>query len=380
MGLFHRNPNEANFAGGSKNFVESLHMDSHDIHSFYWRDNREDFNTGSTITVHPGEEAIFEKNGEFLEQFKNGGPYTLNTENYPFIGRILNAMTGGVSTFNCRIHWFRTAEITCNWGTSSPILVSDPVYGINLMIAANGQFRLRMTDPMLFINSLAGNVPEYNSDTLYEQIGAQYMSVIQNTMQQILATSQQDIEMMLTQRPQIAQQINPVIAQQFEQYGFMLVNFSIEQMTVLNMEELQALKLQRGTRRAESLGDLDELNMQGDRYNQIQGMKILKNLSVNEGAGGIASAGAGIGVGMAAGSVMGDIARSVFAPMQSTQQPQMPTYQQGGSSRFGQPTQTEEPKEDPMEKLANLKKMLDAGLIEQAEYDSVKSEILKKMM
>ena len=146
------------------------------------------------------------------------------------------------------------------------------------------------------------------------------------------------------------------------------------------MEELQVLKLQRGTRRAESLGDLDELNMQGDRYNQIQGMKILKNLSVNEGAGGIASAGAGIGMGMAAGSVMGDIARSVFAPMHSTQQPQMPTYQQGGSSRFGQPSQTEEPTEDPMEKLAKLKKMLDAGLIEQAEYDNVKNEILKKMM
>ena len=141
-----------------------------------------------------------------------------------------------------------------------------------------------------------------------------------------------------------------------------------------------AVWLKDGGETSRILGDLDELNMQGDRYNQIQGMKILKNLSVNEGAGGIASAGAGIGVGMAAGSVMGDIARSVFAPMQSTQQPQMPTYQQGGSSRFGQPTQTEEPKEDPMEKLANLKKMLDAGLIEQAEYDSVKSEILKKMM
>ena len=379
MGLFHRNPNEANFAGGSKNFAESLHLDSQDIHSFYWRDIREDFNTGSTLTVHPGEEAIFEKNGEFIEQFTNGGPYSLTTENYPFIGRILNAMTGGVSTFNCRIHWFRTAEITCNWGTSSPIVVSDPLYGINLMIAANGQFRLRMADPMLFINSLAGNVTEYNSDTLYEQIGAQYMSVIQNSMQQILATSKQDIEFMLAQRPQIAQQVSPVLSQQFNQYGFMLTNFSIEQISVLNMEELQVLKLQRGTRRAESLGDLDELNMQGDRYNQIQGMKILKNLSVNEGAGGIASAGAGIGMGMAAGSVMGDIARSVFAPMQSTQQPQMPTYQQGGSSRFGQPSQTEEPTEDPMEKLAKLKKMLDAGLIEQAEYDAKKAEILSRM-
>ena len=35
--------------------------------------------------------------------------------------------------------------------------------------------------------------------------------------------------------------------------------------------------------------------------------------------------------------------------------------------------------DDPMEKLSKLKKMLDAGLIEQAEYDSKKSEILSSM-
>lgn len=35
--------------------------------------------------------------------------------------------------------------------------------------------------------------------------------------------------------------------------------------------------------------------------------------------------------------------------------------------------------EDPMEKLAKLKKMLDAGLIEQFEYDAKKSEILSTL-
>ena len=35
-----------------------------------------------------------------------------------------------------------------------------------------------------------------------------------------------------------------------------------------------------------------------------------------------------------------------------------------------------QPSEDPMEKLAKLKKMLEAGLIEQAEYDATKARIL----
>ncbi len=34
---------------------------------------------------------------------------------------------------------------------------------------------------------------------------------------------------------------------------------------------------------------------------------------------------------------------------------------------------------DPVEKLAKLKKMLDAGLIEQGEYDENKKRILESM-
>ena len=35
--------------------------------------------------------------------------------------------------------------------------------------------------------------------------------------------------------------------------------------------------------------------------------------------------------------------------------------------------------DDPMEVLGKLKKMLDAGLIEQSEFDSKKADILSKM-
>ena len=47
-----------------------------------------------------------------------------------------------------------------------------------------------------------------------------------------------------------------------------------------------------------------------------------------------------------------------------------------------QPVQQAAPQpaaEDPFEVLAKLKKMLDAGLIEQAEYDRKKADVLSKM-
>lgn len=374
MGLFKRNPNEANFAGGSKNFLESIQSNYQDIHSIYWRDAREDFNTGTTLTVHPGEEAIFEKNGEMIEHFTNGA-YELTTENYPFIGRILNSLSGGISSFNCRVHFFRSSEITCNWGTTAPLQVLDPVHDVNFDITANGQFRLKIVDPMLFIVALAGNVQEYNSQTLYEQIGAQYMQAINEALQDTLDRAQEEILRAIKRRREISELITQTISPFFQRYGFILVNFSIDDMTIVNNEQLAAFN----AKRTETAGDIYELNRQGDNYGRIQGMKILRNLSVNEGAGGVASAGAGLGMGMAAGSVVGDIAKSVFAPMQQSA-PQQPVYQPGNASRFGQPQQQPVSEEDPMEKLGKLKRMLDAGLIGQDEYDSVKSEILKKMI
>ena len=52
MGLFNRNSKETNFAGGSKNVMESIQRD-HDTNTLIYLDPREDFNTESIITVAP---------------------------------------------------------------------------------------------------------------------------------------------------------------------------------------------------------------------------------------------------------------------------------------------------------------------------------------
>ena len=68
-------------------------------------------------------EAIFIKGGTVEQTFENG-TYKLSTENYPFISRLRNAFTGGISTFNCVVYFVRKAhseEIL--WGTDSPIHV-----------------------------------------------------------------------------------------------------------------------------------------------------------------------------------------------------------------------------------------------------------------
>jgi membrane protease subunit (stomatin/prohibitin family) len=105
----------------------------------------------------PGEQAIFVNNGNIEQVFENGR-YKLSTENYPFISRLRNASTGGISTFNCVVYFVRTAHTKeLYWGTDSPIPVRDKVWGVFTEIRARGAYKLHIENPAIFLEKLLGN-------------------------------------------------------------------------------------------------------------------------------------------------------------------------------------------------------------------------------
>jgi membrane protease subunit (stomatin/prohibitin family) len=88
-------------------------------------------------------------------------------------------------------------------------------------------------------------------------------------------------------------------------------------------------------------------------YMQLQAADAMRD-AANAPGGSLAGAGVGVGAGMTLGQMM-------------TQ-----TMQGGGQA-------AQAAAEDPMAKLQQLKKMLDAGLITQDEYDQKKADILAQM-
>lgn len=99
------------------------------------------------------------------------------------------------------------------------------------------------------------------------------------------------------------------------------------------------------------------LDTLGINWAQQQSVDILKTMAANP--GNIASeVGAGLAMGVAAGNTLGSMANKMFSNVSEMNQ------------------QTAAVNEDPIEKLTKLKKMLDAGLITQADFDSKKTEIL----
>lgn len=379
MSLFRRNPNEVNFAGGSKNFSDVI-KNTGDGNLLIWRQPEEDFNTNSTLIVNPGEEAIFIKNGEILQVFSNGS-YELKTENYPFLSRIRNMLTGGVSKYSCSVYYVRLAHsMEILWGTESPIQLRDPVQRIATSVRARGSYKIQIRNSNIFLTKLLGNnVQALDQSEIEKYFNEQFQQKIKSTLTRALKNSNEEILGICSEMDLFAEEIAPLIQEVFEEYGIKLINFSISAMDIPEDDpNRQYLE--------DAYAKARELDIMGERYRTIKGMEILENLSVNPGAGGIASAGAGLGMGMAAGSVIGDIAKNVFSPIEPTPKPQTPVqhptnsrFVQNGASQNTTAAQ-QQPSEDPMEKLTKLKKMLDLGLIEQAEYDSVKKEILSKMM
>lgn len=333
-----------------------------------WKSPVMDFNTNSVLIVNPGESAIFIKNGEIVQEFDNGR-YELSTENYPFLSNLRNLLSGGQSVYTSEIYFVRKAlsnEIL--WGTDSPIQLRDPVQALQTSVRGRGSYKVTVGNAGLFISKLSGNVREFTPEDLDYYFYSQFQQKIKSAIATALKNSHEEILGVCSRLEEFANVLTPVIAQILEDYGLNLQSFNIHALDIPD-DDPNRQKLEDAYVRSR------ELNILGDNYRLVKGMEIIQNIANNPNSGGLAGAGAGLGMGMAAGSVIGEISKGIFSGMAPVQESQSASAVPGNSST----PKTDSSAEDPFEKLAKLKKMLDAGLIEQEEYDAVKKNILANM-
>lgn len=378
MSIF-KNANETSYVGGRKHWTDVI-KNSGAGNLLIWRQPEEDFNTNSTLIVMPGEEAIFIKNGQIQQVFQQG-QYKLTTENYPFISRLRNAFSGGVSTFNCVVYFIRTAHSEeIKWGTSSPIQVRDPQLGIATSVLARGAYRVKIGNAAIYLEKMIGNNVQFaEQNNIVNYFENQFQMYIKSLITQFISNSNAEILGICAYQMEIAIITEPFIKKAFEEYGIELVNFSIAAMDI-PMTDPQRQKLE------DAFAEKGTLKTLGADWARIKAAEIMQTLAENPGAGGVAASGAGFGMGMAAGSVFSSIAKEMFSPFEK-QEP-IPQQHLGGSGRFVQVNDEDsnnvsdnsnEKTNDYMKNLADTKALLDAGLITQEDYNQTKNEILNKL-
>lgn len=318
MGLFSKDPKESNYVGGKKHFAEvienvgwggdmiSLHPD-------------EDFNTNSTLIVHPGEQAVFEKNGEIHQMFTEGR-YQLKTENYPFISRLRNMLTGGVSTFNCRVYFVRTASsIEIKWG-SGAIQVRDKLLGIQTELFARGSYKVHVGDAGKFLFKLLGNnIPSFGPEMLQDYFKNEFKEVIKTNIAQVINNLEGEILGIQARQKEISDQISPAIAETMEAYGIALEKFAIGDLEI-NDDELRRRYDEIGmdaiAKIRNAKADSEVMGILGQNWMAQQQVDIMKTMAQNQAASGT---GAAMGMGFAAGGAMFGMGQQMFAPQQQQQ-------------------------------------------------------------
>lgn len=374
MAFFKKNPNEAAYRDGKKHWAEVIkNTGPGDL--LIWKQPEEDFNTNSTLIVMPGEAAIFVKGGVVEQVFENG-TYKLSTQNYPFISRLRNVLTGGISTFNCVVYFVKTAHTTeIRWGTDSPIQVRDKMLGIATKLKARGAYRVGVGNPAKFLEKMLGNnYVGMHQSALVNFFVSEFQSKIKSTIAKAINESNTEILGIDARLDEISELIKPYFQDILDDYGLNCVSFAIAAIDIDDSELRQKydeIGMDAIAKMRNAQADRMVMDTLGDRWAQQQSVNIMSTLAegvANGGGGsGLTEASVGLGMGLATGGMFGGMAQQMFAPMQ-----QQPMQQ-------AQPAPAQAPAQDPMEVLGKLKKMLDAGLIEQAEYDAKKAEVLSKM-
>lgn len=377
MGLFHRNENEANFAGGSKNVMESIQREN-DTGTLIKLDPRQDFNTNSVITVAPNEQVIFIKNGEIYGVLSNGRN-EVKTENIAVLSRIRNMLTGGMSTFTCQVYHVQMSEQKVLWGTFSPIEIEDHHLGdgVPTLVKGTAAFRVRFNfneEDEACVKTfmrLMGDKSSFTTNDLEDFFGAQISQevsyVVANKLEERSLT--RSINAISGQTKDFALTLKPVFDDLFNNYGLEVIDFSFENLSIVETEERRQWRQRLSA--AKNIGYTPN-------YNQAVQQELLKDVATNPGAGGIAAAGAGLGMGMAAGNAFAQMATTAFGNPQPQQPPQPQGF--GGQGRFGTGTpQQPAAQPDPMESLSKMKQLLDAGLIKQEQYDAKVAEIMSRL-
>ena len=379
MSILKRNPNESAYVGGKKHWADVI-KNSGPGDLLIWRQPEEDFNTNSTLVVMPGEEAIFIKGGVIEQTFDNG-TYKLSTENYPVISRLRNMFTGGISTFNCVVYFVRkTHSMEILWGTTSPIQVRDKLLGIATKLRARGAYRIQVDNPQKFLTKLIGNnITNMEQQQLVDNYFAQeFQSKIRSSITRALNETQTELLGIEARIEEFAETVEPFMGEVFEDYGLKLIKFSIAALDIDDDElrrRYDEIGMEAIAKMRNAQADKGVMDVLGDDWGRQQAANILGTLASNPGSGGVAAAGAGLGMGMAAGGIFGNMAQQLFTPLQP--QPPTPVVQQP-SGRFSQKS-TATATDDPVAALKKLKDMLDLGLIEQAEFDAKKTEIMNRM-
>jgi len=303
----------------------------------------EDIRWGSVVVVHEYETAVFMRDGKVYDVL-NPGRHTITTQNIPLLTRAYRLVMGyGETPFKATIVFISLKQFRGRFGISSRVKISpNALYTTELQ--AFGDYWFRVADPVLFLTQIAGAVKSLTTQDVSNFIRSFLSELL---MQELSKRSATDV---YTNLEEVTRRIKAdVVAEAFAQRGLELIDLKMGGVSLPLLEKMEKEDPTYGL----------PLLIAIQKGEEDQVLQIVKTVESMRALG--KSPGAGI---------MG----ALFAiPQMLGAQPVQPAQ----PSQPAQPTQPTQ--KSYADRLRELKKMLDDGLITQEDYDRVKKQILDEM-
>lgn len=304
-----------------------------DNSTFIWKHPCEDFNSLTQLIVHESQEAIFFMNGQALDLF-GAGRYTLETQNVPLLGKLLNRTTNDKTPFHCEVYFInKTEQMAIKWGTDSKVQYVEPTYGFPLSIGASGEMSLRVEDSKKLLLKLVGTESILGQAKLVSFFRSFLMTRVKTYIAQVIKESSINIFEIDEKLTEFSESIKNLLISDFADYGISLEQFfvttivkpdgekqyekfkelhfrqyadiaeaKLRQQTELIYAQTEAQKLvidsqSQATKRAQ----------EGYTYQQERGLDVAQDMARNEAIGQFANMGVGLGMMTGVGGTMAGV-------------------------------------------------------------------------
>lgn len=360
--------------------------------TFIWKHPCEDFNSMTQLIVHESQEAIFFMNGQALDLF-GPGRYTLETQNIPLIGKVLNRATGDKTPFHCEVYFInKTEQMSIKWGTDSKVQYIEPTYGFPISIGASGEMSLRVEDSRKLLVRLVGTERDLSQQKLVGFFRAFLMTRVKTYIAQVMKTNAINIFEIDENLTMFSENIHKLLIPDFLGYGVSLERFFVtniarpdgdrqyekfKELHFRQYADIAEAKLRQQTDLIyaqteaqkviiDSQAQAKKREQEGYTYQQERGFDVATEVARNEAVGQFTNLGVGLGTMAGVGGAVGGVVGSAVSGALN-------------------PTEAEVPKHaDDMvtfkAKVEKLAMMKEAGLISEEEFAATKAELLKSIL
>lgn len=232
---------------------------------------------GAQLTVRESQAAVLFYKGKAGDAF-GPGRHTLKTGNIPIVTKLLSAPWGLISPLRAEVFFVNLKVFTdLRWGTLDPVAFRDAELGL-VRLRAHGVFNIRIVQPVLLINTLAGTMGRYTTGEVEDYL----RQVIVSRFNDYLGEHLRTLFDLPGRFDDIAAGLKRALEADFARFGLALDGLYVTSITP--PEEVQ-----------QAIDDRSRLSVIKDMDNFVR-MKAA--MAMEKAATGTGEAGAGLGLGL----------------------------------------------------------------------------------